>query len=79
MSDVVEKTLKTRIRHRHATQARWNSLRNFIPRAGELIFYDNDEDNESPRMKLGDGVLTIDQLPFLYEPITDADIDEIIV
>lgn len=81
MSTIVEKTLKTRIRHRHATEEKWNSIPNFIPRVGELIFYDADNEHDSPRAKLGDGTTTIDNLPFVSdaEQISSSELDAILV
>ena len=34
--------IKTRIIHKHDTEANWNLATNFIPKQGEIIIYDKD-------------------------------------
>jgi hypothetical protein len=36
----------------------------FIPLAGELIIYDKDENYDYERIKIGDGVRNVEELPF---------------
>lgn len=59
-----EQIFNTRIIHKHDIEENWNKAVNFIPKQGELIIYDIDENYEYPRIKIGDGVQTINALPF---------------
>ena len=60
-----EKTLKTRIIHKHETEADWQRS-SFVPKQAELIIYDTDENHSKPRIKIGDGSeKTINDLPFI--------------
>ena len=63
MSD--PKTLKSRIIHKHETEANWNKATNFIPLIGELIIYDRDDNYTYERFKIGDGITNVINLPFL--------------
>lgn len=74
---MAEKTLNTRIQQKHDTAANWNKATGFIPKVGEVIVYDPDSNYEFPRIKVGDGTTNVIALPFVYEPITAADIEEI--
>lgn len=62
-------TLKTRIQNRHDTEANWttasNATKPFIPLKGEIIVYDPDTTNTSPRVKIGDGVTKVGDLAFV--------------
>ena len=58
----------TRIIHKHDIESNWNKAVNFIPKNGEIIIYDADENYSYPRIKVGDGVKDINSLSF----ITDA-------
>ena len=58
------KTIKTRISHKHDTEANWNAAVNFKPLAGELIIYDIDDTHSQPRFKIGDGETLVTALPF---------------
>ena len=49
----------------HDTQSNWEKTSGFIPLAGEIITYDRDENFSYSRIKLGDGITDINQLPFL--------------
>ena len=71
----MSKTLQTRVQLKHDTEANWNtaSINGFIPLVGEIIIYDQD-DNNFPRMKIGDGKSLINDLPF--SPISPERIDE---
>jgi hypothetical protein len=49
----------------HDAYENWSAIGdNFIPAAGEIIIYDADVENISPRFKIGDGVRTINNLEF---------------
>lgn len=72
---MAEKELKTRVLHKHDIEANWNKAINFIPKAGEIIIYDIDENNIYPRIKIGNGINTVNTLKFIDE--TKANKNEI--
>ena len=61
----IEKNMNTRIQHKHDIEANWNKAINFIPKKGELIVYDPDENYNYSRVKIGDGISTANELPFI--------------
>lgn len=63
----MSKTLKTRIVHKHETEAKWNLAVNFIPMKAELIVYDPDDNYNYARFKIGDGETKVNDLPFVDE------------
>ena len=58
-----EKRLNTRIIHKHDTEANWLKS-SFTPKQGEMIIYDIDENYDYERVKIGDGVQNVNDLPF---------------
>ena len=62
-----EKQLNVRIQHKHDIETNWQKATNFIPKAGELVIYDADENFEFARAKVGDGVTLINDLPFVNQ------------
>lgn len=60
-----EKNINSRIQHKHDIEANWLKATNFIPKAGEIIVYDVDENYSYPRIKIGDGQLNINSLKFI--------------
>jgi hypothetical protein len=76
-----EKTLKTRIIHKHDTEAHWLLAENFIPKQGELIVYDIDDTHTYERFKIGDGKTLVSELPFASvdtSSLVDLSIEQII-
>ena len=73
MTAPIEKNIKSRIQHKHDTEANWQKAENFVPLIGEIIVYDPDTINENSRIKIGDGITTASNLPF----ITDVDINNL--
>lgn len=67
-------TLNLRIIHTHDIQANWDSenLKTFIPKAGEIIVYDIDDNHAYERFKIGDGVKTITELPFTVDNVIES-------
>lgn len=61
---MAEKELKARIVHKHDTEANWNKAINFIPKESEFIVYDMDDTHNYFRLKIGDGVTDVINLPF---------------
>lgn len=69
--------MKARITFLHKTEAEWNKL-NFKPDAGEIVVYDPDAKFSYSRVKLGDGIHTLQELPFFIEAaILDRKLDAI--
>lgn len=60
-----EKMFNTRIIHKHDTAENWEKATGFIPKIGELIVYDPDENFGYARTKMGDGVTKVNDLPFV--------------
>ena len=77
MAEATEQILKTRIINKHDTEENWLKATNFIPKKGELIVYDVDATHNYERIKMGDGSTLVKNLPFIVEPLTNADIDEV--
>lgn len=67
-----EKIIKTRIVHKHDTEANWNEVADFIPKLGEIIVYDVDGEHSYERIKIGDGITLVSNLPFSIEHIENA-------
>ena len=55
---------KDRIIHKHDTEENWKKAVNFTPKKGEIIIYDADNNITYQRLKIGDGVTVISDLPF---------------
>lgn len=68
---MAEKNIKTRIQHKHDIAENWSKAENFIPKQAEIIIYDIDEFCSYERFKIGDGVKTVNELPF-----SDIKLDE---
>lgn len=58
-------TLRTRLVNKHDIEANWLKATNFTPLQGELIVYDVDENYNYERIKMGDGVTNVNELPFV--------------
>lgn len=67
---MAEKTIKSRIVHKHDSETNWNRATNFVPKQGELIIYDTDTNHSYARVKIGDGTTNVSSLPFF-----DIDVD----
>ena len=67
---MTEKTIKSRIVHKHDSETNWNRATNFVPKQGELIVYDTDTNHSYARVKIGDGTTNVSSLPFF-----DIDVD----
>ena len=61
--------MKERIQIKHDIAANWAKAKNFTPLAGELIIYDGVLENgvyvEQPKLKIGDGIHRLADLPFI--------------
>lgn len=58
-------TIKSRIVNTHDTEEMWVYNSAFIPKKGEMIIYDPDNNHPYSRFKIGDGTSTIVELPFV--------------
>lgn len=65
-----EKTLNSRIIHKHDIEENWLKATNFIPKQGELIIYDKDSNYDYERAKIGDGQTNVNNLPFIVDTST---------
>lgn len=65
--------MKARISNLHKTEVEWKKLSSFVPETGEFVIYDPDENFNYARIKVGDGVKTINDLDFFINSAT-ADI-----
>lgn len=72
-----ERLLKIRIVHKHDIEERWNEKGIFIPKQGEIIVYDRDEQYSYERMKIGDGITSISELPFVTH-LSQSELDNAI-
>lgn len=60
-----EKVFQSRIQLKHDTEENWLKATNFIPKEGEIVIYDVDENNPIARFKIGDGTTKVNQLSFV--------------
>ncbi len=54
-----------RIVHKHDTEENWLKATGFVPKQGEIIVYDRDTNHSYERIKIGDGSLNVNNLPFI--------------
>lgn len=64
-----EKTIKSRIVHKHDLESNWLLATNFTPKQGELIVYDIDSNYSYERFKIGDGSKNVNALPFVDDAL----------
>lgn len=74
---MADKVLNTRVQQKHDIEANWLKATNFIPKIGEVIVYDPDENHAAARVKIGDGVKTVIELAFIDEAAKTALFKEI--
>ena len=71
--------IKTRIQLKNDTENNWNKALSFVPLMGEVIIYSPDDSHPFSRIKVGDGVTTVINLPFIDATTIDGvDIDNIV-
>lgn len=72
------KEIKSRIILKHDNEINWNKASSFIPKQGEVIIYDIDNNYTYERMKIGDGITNVIDLPFImqheFEEITSDEV-----
>ena len=67
-----EKEILSRVINKHDIEANWNKAVNFIPKKGEFILYDIDENFNYERIKVGDGITPVINLPFYLASEIDS-------
>jgi len=60
-----EKRINGRIVLKHDVESNWKLAIGFTPMTGEIIIYDVDENYSYERLKIGDGVHNVNDLPFV--------------
>lgn len=73
---MAEKSLNSRIINKHDIEANWVKATNFIPKQGEMIVYDIDENYTYERFKIGDGITLVSNLPFIKTGLEVSDTEE---
>ena len=66
--------MKARISQLHKTETEWLKYSYLVPEAGELIVYDPDGIHSYARIKVGDGIHTLEELDFFI----DSAVEEIL-
>lgn len=61
---MAEKNIKSRIVHKHDVESNWLLATGFSPKQGEIIVYDIDDNYNYERIKIGDGITNVNELPF---------------
>ena len=74
---MAEKNMKARIVHKHDTEANWLKATNFIPMKGEIIIYDIDDNYNYERIKIGNGSIVVNSLPFVDDALKTSMLTEI--
>ena len=64
------KTIQTRVQNKHDIEANWLLATNFVPLAGEIIIYDVDNEHPKIRVKVGNGVNLLKDLPWALDEAT---------
>ena len=68
---MADKTINGRLVQKHDVQSNWEKATNFVPLAGETIYYDPDENFSYTRVKVGDGSRNVNSLPFVDDNKVD--------
>lgn len=58
------KKMNVRLVNKHDLEQNWLKATGFIPLDGEIIIYDADNLHSYPRIKIGDGIHNVNDLPF---------------
>lgn len=66
---MADKNFKARIVNKNGTSAEWEKATSFVPKKGELILY-----TDLNKIKIGDGVTKVNDLPFLTVPNKTSDL-----
>lgn len=63
-----EKRFNSRVIHKHDIESNW-AKSSFVPLKGELVIFDTDESHLYERIKVGDGIQTVNALPFVNDAV----------
>ena len=61
------KEIPGRLILKHDIESNWDRAKTFVPKQGEVIIYDVDDNYSYERFKIGDGVTTVYDLSFYLE------------
>lgn len=75
---MIEKALQGRVINKHDLEENWLKATNFTPKCGEVIIYDVDGNYNYQRIKVGDGINNVNDLPFETPVLSVEDIDELL-
>ena len=64
---MADRILSARTIQIHDTESNWLKAVSFVPRLGEIVIYDIDENHKVERFKIGDGTTLVNDLPFIVE------------
>lgn len=74
-----EKNISTRLIHKHDIEANWKKATGFIPKVGEMIVYDSDDNYNYSRIKIGDGITNVNDLLFTSDTLAYSKYGEPII
>ena len=66
---MAEKNIKSRIVLKHDVESNWQLATGFTPLKGEVVIYDVDSTHSYERIKIGDGVQNVNNLPFVDDAL----------
>lgn len=66
---MADKVFNGRIIHKNDIEENWEKAINFIPKKSELIIYNPDNTHAQARVKVGDGVTKVNDLPFIIDDV----------
>ena len=64
--------MKARVFNLHNKEAEWQEWLDWPPGAGEIVVYDPDETYEYARIKIGDGITPLKDLPFFIDSAVET-------
>lgn len=67
MATKKEQSTRVTMAQKYDIEAHWKLANNFKPKAGEIIVYSPDEMHDYARLKCGDGVTYVNDLPFIFK------------
>ena len=67
----MEKEISGRLILKHDLEENWLKAVNFIPKQGEIIIYDVDNSHNYERLKIGNGIDVVSDLPFTEDVVKE--------
>lgn len=77
MANQVVSVNNARIILKNGIEANWNKVTDFIPKKGEIIIYNPDNEHSTPRFKVGNGQQLPKDLPFVPIGVSQEDLENI--